>query len=98
MALALPPDAVIGHKPFIKESLDTLFSDLQLLFGSNARIIWELIHQFDELPIHSLVYYQSYHLGVLQNLIAAINMRSVQRRTLRSKLNPTGNQPHLYTI
>ena len=92
VALALPQDAVIGRNPFIKESLDSSFSDLQLLFGSNARIIWELQHRFDELPIHSLVYYQSYHLRVLQNLIAAINMRSVQRRTLRSKLNPTGNQ------
>ena len=90
--VALPPDAVIGRNLFIKESLDTSFSDLQLLFGSNERIIWELIHRFDELPIHSLVYYQSYHLGVLQNLIAAINMRSGQRRTLCSKLNPTGNQ------
>jgi hypothetical protein len=29
---------------------------------------------------------------VLQNLIAAINMRSGQRRTLRPKLDPTGNQ------
>jgi hypothetical protein len=29
---------------------------------------------------------------VLQDLIAAINLRSGQRRTLRSKLDPTGNQ------
>jgi hypothetical protein len=68
-------------------------TDLQLLFGdSNARIIRELQHRFDGLPIHKLVYYQSYHQGVLQNLIAAINSRSGQSRTLRPKLNPTGNQ------
>jgi hypothetical protein len=67
-------------------------SDLQLLFGSEAEIIRELQHRFDGLPIHSLIYYQSYNQGVLQMLIAAINMRSGQRRTLRSRLNPTGNQ------
>jgi hypothetical protein len=46
----------------------------------------------DYQSIHSLVYYQSYNQGVLQILLAAINMRSGQRRTLRSKLDPTGNQ------
>jgi hypothetical protein len=48
-------------------------------------------HRFDGLPIHSIVYYQSYNQGVLQNLIAAINMRSGQGRTLISKVDPTGN-------
>jgi hypothetical protein len=67
-------------------------TDLQQLFGSNANIIREILHRFDGLPIHRLVYYQSYHQGVLQILIAAINMRSGQHRTLRSKLDPTGGQ------
>ena len=70
-----------------------IHTDLQRLFGSEARIIWELQHRFDRLPIHKLVYYQSYHQGVLQNVIAAMNMRSIQSRTLRSKLDPTGNHP-----
>ncbi|MFN9898792.1 MAG: hypothetical protein ACK55Z_08380, partial [bacterium] len=39
-----------------------------------------------------IVYYQTYYHGVLQILIAAINTRSGQSRTLRSKLDPTGNQ------
>jgi hypothetical protein len=69
-----------------------LTTDLQRLFGSNARIIFELQHRFDGLPIHKLVYYQSYNQGVLQILVATINMRSDQSRTLRSKLDPTGNQ------
>ena len=56
-----------------------------------AEIISEMQHRFDGLPIHSLIYYQSYHDGVLQRLLAAINMSSGQRRTLRSKLDPTGN-------
>jgi hypothetical protein len=83
--VAFPPNAVFG---------DDIFSgatDLYQLFGnSNADIIRALQYRFDGLPIHSIVYYQSYHQGVLQHLIAAINMRS--GRTLRSKLDPTGNQ------
>jgi hypothetical protein len=69
------------------------WTDLQRLFGdSEERILRELRHRFDELPVHSVVYYQSYHAGVLQRLIQATNSRSGQCRTLRSKLNPTGNQ------
>jgi hypothetical protein len=55
-------------------------TDLQLLFGSDARIIRELRHRFDRLPIHEIVYYQSYNQGVLQNLVAAIYLRSGQGR------------------
>jgi hypothetical protein len=89
--VAFPTDVVFGDDIFIDKYMD-IISDLQHLFGSNASIIWELQHRFDRLPIHSIVYYQSYHQGVLQILIAAINLRSGQRRTLRSKLDPTGNQ------
>jgi hypothetical protein len=89
--VAFPPDAVFDENIFIgREGIDT---DLQRLFGNlEARFIHELQHRFDELPIHSIVYYQSYHQEVLQILIAAINTRSDQRRSLRSKLNLTGNQ------
>jgi hypothetical protein len=98
--VAFPPNAVFGDDIFIEEEEEDdddnemeLRTDLQLLFGdSNARIIWELQHRFDGLPIHKLVYYLSYQQGVLQVLIAAINMTSGQSQTLRSKLNPTGSQ------
>jgi hypothetical protein len=90
--VAFPPNAVFGDNIFINESLDTSFSDLYQLFGTEAEIIRELQHRFDGLPIHSIVYFQLYNQGVLQILLAAINMRSCQRRTLRPKLNPTGNQ------
>jgi len=83
--VAIPPNAILGDNIFIE------MTDLQRLFGSEARIIRELQHRFDRLPIHKLVYYQSYYQGVLQNVIAAMNMRSIQSRTLRSKLDPTGN-------
>ena len=83
--VAIPPNAVLGDYIFIE------MTDLLRLFGSEARVIRELQHRFDRLPIHKLVYYQSYYDGVLQNVIAVINLRSGQSRTLRSKLDPTGN-------
>ena len=54
----------------------------------------ELQYRFDGLLVHKLVYYQSYNQGMLEDLIAALNMRSSgQRQKLRSKLlNQTGNQ------
>ena len=86
--VAIPANADVGYNIFIYDEM----TDLRQLFGSIAEIIRMLQHRFDELPIHSIVYYQSYNQGVLQNLIAAINMESGQHRTLRSKLDPTGNQ------
>jgi hypothetical protein len=88
--VAFPPNAVFDENIFI--GIEGMNMDLQRLFGSEARIIHELQHRFDGLPIHRLVYYQSYHQGVLQILVAAINMRSGQRRSLRVKLDPTGNE------
>jgi hypothetical protein len=89
--VAFPPNAVFGENIFIVNGLNRT-SDLQELFGSDVEIIRELQHRFDGLPIHSIVYYQTYYHGVLQILIAAINMRSGQRRSLRSKQDLTGNQ------
>jgi hypothetical protein len=89
--VAFPPNAAFRNNIFIHLNGDDMM-DLQRLFGSEVRIIWELQHRFDGLPIHGIVYYQSYNHGVLQRLIAAVNMRSGQGRTLFTKLNPTGNQ------
>jgi hypothetical protein len=75
--VALPPDAVIGVTIFDEAT------DLLQLFGSIAEIIRKLKLRFNRLPIHSLVYYKSYHQGMLQILIAAI---------LREELYPTGNE------
>ena len=91
--VAFPPDAVFGDDIFIgrhsRHFMETV-TDLQLLFMSELEIIRELQHRFNELPIHRIVYYQSYNQGVLLILIAAINMRSGQHRT--SMLDPTGNE------
>jgi hypothetical protein len=92
--VVFPPNAVFGYEIFIDDDdeMDNR-TDLQRLFGnSNAKITRKLQHRFDGLLIHKLVYYQSYHQGVLQTLLAAVDMRSGQLRTLRSKLDPTGNQ------
>jgi hypothetical protein len=70
--VAFPPNAVINDHIFgdiYEEEEDDEMdnpTDLQELFGSIAEIINELQHRFDGLPIHSIVYYQSYHQGVLR--------------------------------
>jgi hypothetical protein len=89
--VAFPPNTVFGNNILGGLSATEQY-DLFQLFGSIAEIMRALSHRFDGLPIHSIVYYQSYHEGVLQYLIAAINTRSGQRRTLSSELDPTGNQ------
>jgi hypothetical protein len=73
--LALPPNAVIGNYIFCEAT------DLLLLFDSIAEIIRELQNRFDGLPVHSLVYFQSYYQGELQRLLTSGN-----------DLDPMGNQ------
>ena len=73
--VAIPPDAVIRY-----DILDEA-TDLLQLFGSEADMIRNLKNRFDELPIHSSVYFQSYHQGALHRLI-----------TTGNELDPTGNQ------
>jgi hypothetical protein len=86
--VAFPSNAVFDDDIFGDEEGTHLYQ----LFDSISEMKRELSHRFDGLLIHSIVYYQSYNQGVLQMLIAVINLRSGQHRTLRSKLDPTGNQ------
>ena len=90
--MAFPPDAVFGDEIFISEDDDEMemHTDLWLLFDSELQIMIDLQHRFDGLPIHKLVYYQTYHQGVLHNLVFAVNSRSDQ--TLRGNLDRTGNE------
>jgi hypothetical protein len=90
--VAFPPNAVIDNNIFIDRHIKDTVTDLQQLFGSIAEIIRMLQHRFDGLPIHRIVYYQSYNQGLLQILIDAMNMRSGQCQSLRSELDPTGSQ------
>jgi hypothetical protein len=91
--VAFPPDIIFSDDILGRRGdFERNKYDLNQLFGSISEIIHELQHRFDELPIHSIVYYQSYNQGVLQHLIAAINSKSGQRGTLLIELDPTGNQ------
>jgi hypothetical protein len=87
--LAFPPDADFGDDLFFDDEINLVVSDLRLLFGSEAAIMRELMHRFDGLPIHKLVYYQSYNQGVLQHLIAAIKLRSGQTGSQQDCLGMT---------
>jgi hypothetical protein len=79
--VAFPPDAVFDDDIFGEQSFFDDVTDLQQLFSkSNARIVRELQHRFDDLRIHKLVYYQSYNQRVLKNLMDT------------TKLDRTGNQ------
>jgi len=90
--VAFPSGSAVGDYIFF-DDLNEVNTDLSELFGySNENITDELWHRFDGLPIHKLVYYQSYNQGVLQILIAAINMRSGEGQTLLSEMDPSGNQ------
>jgi hypothetical protein len=73
--IAFPPDVVIG------DIILNAATDLLQLFGSIAEIIRNLELRFDGLPIHCIIYYQSYQQGVLQRLI-----------TSGKELGQTGNQ------
>ena len=75
--VAFSPNAVLfGDHIFIETLMGmTIISDLHPMFGSEAEIISGLQHRCDRLPIQRL-YYQSYNQGVLQILVARINMRS----------------------
>mmetsp|Transcript_12564 Transcript_12564/g.26751 ORF Transcript_12564/g.26751 Transcript_12564/m.26751 type:complete len:464 (+) Transcript_12564:149-1540(+) len=82
--VAIPLDAVIEEGVF----QDCV--DLDTLFGNANSIVRALRHRFDGLPIHKMLYYQSYRPIAQNELLKATDMRSGQTRTLRSKLDPTG--------
>jgi len=65
-------------------------TDLLSIFGTSYQVGNELQHRFDNLPIHKMIYYQSYNNLTVEQLTDATNMRS-GTRTLRSKLDLSGN-------
>jgi hypothetical protein len=64
--VAFPSGSSVGDYIFFDDMLgEEINTDLQELFGfSNENITDELWYRFDGLPIHKLVYYQSYKSGV----------------------------------
>ena len=84
--MAIPSGAETSREVF------NYCSDLLKLFDSEERITEQLKHRFDGLPIHKMLYYQSYHPVTTDRLNNATNMRSGHTRALRSKLDPTGRE------
>ena len=84
--VAVPPHAVVGVDTFQD------CTDLLQLFDSESQVINALKHRFDNLPIHKMVYYQSYDNLTVDLLKDETKMRSNHSRALRIKLDPTGNQ------
>ena len=81
--------------PISVEIADDAFdncADLERLFNTQQQIINALTHRFDTLPIHKMVYYHSYNNLTSDQLNEATDLRYGQRRSLRSKLNPTGRE------
>ena len=84
--IALPLDAGITIST---EGTFRLCTDLLQLFDTDHQIINALQHRFDSLPIHKMIYYQSYNNVTSDELNNATDIRISRRR---SKLNPTGKQ------
>jgi len=81
--LALPSNLECSNHAFRE------CSDLHQLFKREKQLINALKHRFDDLPIHKMIYYQSYNNVTVDELSDATNMRISQRR---SKLDPTGRK------
>ena len=85
--VAIPSTAVVAGNAFM------FCSDLRNIFDYSAdAIIHALKHRFDGLPIHKLLYYQPYEGVTMDQLNDMTNRRCGQRRSLRSKVDPTGKQ------
>ena len=66
-------------------------ADLQVIFGLvEEDIVHALKHRFDNLPIHKMIYYQSFDNNLTSNELNSTMDIRISRR--RSKLNPTGKQ------
>ena len=91
--IAFPVGADETHiNPEPGETESTVFRycrTLQTLFTSEKETIHALKHRFDNLPIHKMIYYQSYNTITSDQLNNSTDIRISRRR---SKLNPSGKQ------
>ncbi|KAL7528596.1 hypothetical protein ACHAWF_008880, partial [Thalassiosira exigua] len=86
--VAIPPNAIMNNESFAR------CDSLTKLFGSETQIIRALKCRFDGLPIHRMLYYQSYQpdASTLDQFKRETNLRSGQQKSLRIILDPTGKQ------
>lgn len=94
--VAIPKDAIVYNEPdeWVPTSRDFAFDskDLKQLFITPEATVNALKCRFDNLPIHKMIYYQSYQPVTSDQLLAALWKLGAVRREKRSKLNPTGKQ------
>ena len=84
--ISIPHDADIGVGVFYK------CFDLQQPFRAEEQLIYSLKHRFDNLPIHKMIYYQSYNNMTVEQLSSALDKRSGHRRSPRMTLDQPGNK------
>ena len=88
--IAIPLDAKVRENS--NENVFGRCTNLKQLFDTEEQIINALKHRFENLPIHKMIYYQSYNNMTSDELNNVTDMRRTQKRSLRSKLDPTGSQ------
>ena len=87
--IAIPLDTIISGE---NGGAFCQCTDLKQLFDTEEQIINALEYRFDNLPIHKMIYYQSFNNITIDQLSDVTNMRRSQRRSLRCKLDPSGSQ------
>ena len=91
--ISIPHDADIGVGS-VSYYADVFYKcfDLQQPFRSEGQLIHSLKHRFDNLPIHKMIYYQSYNNMTVDQLSSALDKRSGHRRSPRMTLDQPGNK------
>jgi len=84
--VALPSTTDINIEDGVFEECPNLLQ----VFDSEEHLIHSLKHRFDTLPIHKMIYYQSYTNMTVDQLDKATNI-SISRR--RRKVDPSGSLP-----
>lgn len=104
--MAFPYDAEMIREERWAESYNKMFkslysghTDLQRLFSSpignresEDGIIHALKHRFDNLPIHKMIYYQSYFNMTVDQLDNVTSIRRGHKSLLQSKIAPSGKE------
>jgi len=82
--IAFPANAEVWHDIF-----DRCVDLQRLYFETEEQLVFALKHRFDNLPIHKMIYYQSYEPVSVDQLNHATGIQISQRR---SKIDRTGSQ------
>jgi len=88
--ITIPPNVQVWQNLFHETDLQQLFGGTEEhMYNNDEQLINALKHRFDNLPIHKMIYYQSYNNVTVDQLNEATSIRYSKRR---SKINPAGSQ------